>query len=146
MNAGELFLNVFTGRFMIWGRTQALTAGGRKEGSLCGCLTCCKSMLARGSLGFDGAELGQLELGPPGSQKLPQDRPSPNWDAANWKQMVLEGWAPGLRWLVGTHTHTHKYIVTHIVTHPNTLMHTNTNTHLQPAISHTVNTQEFHNP
>lgn len=45
-------------------------------------------MLARASLSFDGAELGWPELHPPPSQKLPQDGPSLNRDAANWKQMV----------------------------------------------------------
>lgn len=53
-------------------------------------------MPARASLSFDGAELGWPELASPTpSQKLPQDRPSPNRDAANWKQM--DPGRPGLQ-------------------------------------------------
>ena len=48
VSGAELFLNVFTGRFMIWGG-PGLQAGGRKEGSLCGCSSC-ESLLAWGGL------------------------------------------------------------------------------------------------
>lgn len=101
---------------MIWGRTQAPTAGGRKEGSLCGCLSCYKSMLARGSLSFDGAELGRLELAHPVLRSCPRTGLLPIG-------MLLIGnrwlWKAGLQDLEACgHTRTHKYRVTHIATHP----------------------------
>jgi len=39
VSGAELFLNVFTSRFMIWGG-PGLQAGGWREGSLCGCSSC----------------------------------------------------------------------------------------------------------
>lgn len=122
-------------------------------------VSCSDSMLARASLSFDGAELGWPELRPP-SQKLPQDGPSPNRDAANWKQMVPGrlGLQEGLGRLVGTHTHTlthtylhtvtqrlqythpnthkHKYTPTNIPSHTLTHIHSLANTTHKPAVTH----------
>lgn len=134
-------MNVFTGRFMIWGRTQAPTAGGRKEGSLCGCLSCYKSMLARGSLSFDGAELGRLEVAHPVLRSCPRTGLLPigmllignRW---LWKAGLqdLEGWWAHLHSQVQSHTHCHTSRYTHLNRH----MHTNTDTHLQHASARTV--------
>lgn len=135
VSAGELFLNVFSSRFMVWGgpRLRRLAAGKR---ILCvAAQSCCDSILARASLSFDGAELGWPELASgPLLRSCPRMGPSPNRDAANWKQMVPGrlGLQDEAGWWAHIHTHSHLHAhtmsLTDFNTHTQTL--TNTNTHL----------------
>lgn len=117
------------------GRTPAPKAGGRKEDSLCGCPELLRQHTGQGRLSFDGTELGWPELARgPLLRSCPRMGPSPNRDAANWKQMVPgrlglqdeAGWWAHIH--THSHLHTHTLSLTDFNTHIQTL--TNTNTHL----------------
>lgn len=73
------------GRFMIWGRTRP--GGGWQERGLFVWLpSCCGSLLAEARAPM--AQNWGPELAHPVLRSCPRTGPSPNRDAANWKQMV----------------------------------------------------------
>lgn len=85
-------------------------------------------MLARGGLGFDGAELGQPELAHPVLRSCPRTDLLPIMMLLIGNRWSWKAGPAGLSELVVTHTHTQ-----HIYTHTN--CHTDSDTHIQ--IQHT---------
>lgn len=134
VSGAELFLNVFTGRFMIWGG-PGLQAGGRKEGSLCGC-SCCESLLAGGGLAPVEQNRGPEPAHPGlGLGSGPRTGLLPIGMLLIGNRWSPESWASRTR-QAGGHTHT----LTHANTHTNkhASLHTHTHTMQTRCHKHTL--------